>query len=200
MFRATLGRSSARLASVMASILIAYATGEGQTTKICSTLAHQLGSVGHVIDLVDLGSRNTLPNLVRYDAVIVAASVHAGKHQGSALRFVSEHAGELGDKTTAFLSVSISAATDAQAGRQRADEQVASFLEAVKWKPDFVEMLGGAIRYSERSFWWRWIMGLSKRLFKKELNRQGWPDLTIDKEFTDWSALRDFGKSFAAKL
>lgn len=184
----------------MSSILIAYATSEGQTAKISDTLAKQLGTAGHAVDLADLASRDAEPDVSDYDAVIVAASVHAGKHQDSVLRFVTEHAEALRPKPTAFLSVSMFAVATEEASRQRADEQVASFLKQVDWKPDLIEKLGGALRYSQFSGLWRWIFRLSQRLFRKQLDREGWPDLTVDREFTDWDTVRRFGTQFDARL
>ncbi len=184
----------------MSNVLIAYATSEGQTARISKSLAERLGDAGHAVDLADLASRTPGLEVSGYDGVIVAASVHAGKHQESVMRFVAEHAEALGDKVTAFLSVSMSAASATEAGRERAGEQVASFLESVAWRPDFVETVAGAFRYSSFSRGWRWMIGVSQRIFGKELRRQGWPDLTGDGEYTDWVALRKFGDSFADAL
>ena len=184
----------------MSSVLIAYATTEGQTAKISASLAERIGNPGHAVDLVDLESRTSGLDVSGYDGVIVAASVHAGKHQESVLRFVAEHAEAFGDKVTAFLSVSMSAASATETGRERAGEQAASFLESVEWRPDFVETVAGAFRYSSFSRGWRWIIGVSQRIFNKELRRQGWPNLTGDGEYTDWAALQKFGDSFADAL
>ncbi len=184
----------------MSSILVAYATTEGQTAKITNALAQQLRAVGHTVDLVKLPYPKADLDFARYDAIIIAASVHAGKHQDSALRFVSQYADALRSRFTAFLSVSMAAVATEKPGLQRADEQVASFLEQVDWRPDLEENLGGAFHYSAFSRIKRWIFNLSQRIFKNELDRQGWPDLTVDQEFTDWDAVRRFGMRFVAGL
>lgn len=184
----------------MSDILIAYATGEGQTAKIANVLAKQFRSDGHSVKTTDLGAGDGEPCAASYDALIVAASVHAGKHQDSVRDFVVRHKNSFCGKPTAFISVSIAAVAAEQAGRARADEQVAAFLGQVDWQPDFVEKFGGAFRYSKFSAVRRWIFRVSQRLFRKELGRQGWPDLTMDLELTDWSAVRRFGELFAAKV
>jgi len=184
----------------MSKVLIAYATSEGQTAKISQALSQQLQQTGHAVELSELQSHHPEPNAQRFDAVIVAASVHAGKHQKSAARFVTNNAEALRAKPTAFVSVGLAVAAAKDAGRQRADEQVKSFLNQVDWEPDLIEMLGGAFRYSQFSTIKRWIFRLSQRLFRKDLDRQGWPDVTADNEFTDWNELRRFGDEFATRL
>lgn len=184
----------------MSKVLIAYATNEGQTARIAGTLAKQIEANGHSTEVLDLGDTTTPTGLATYDGIVVAASVHAGKHQESAQQFVSAHRDALDAGATAFLSVSLSAVATATEGRARADEQIQLFLEATQWKPDFVEALGGAFRYSGFSRPWRAIIRFSQRLFRRQLEQQGWPDMTRDQEFTNWEALRRFGNEFCARL
>ena len=182
----------------MANILIAYGTGEGQTARIAETLAGQFQSAGHTAEMANLGDAE--PDVSPYDAIVVAGSVHAGKHQDSIRDFVSRHREALQGMPTAFLSVSLATVATTSAGRDRAAEQVTEFLREVDWQPVIVEQVGGAFRYSEFSPLKRTVFRLSQWLFKKELGRQGWPDLTTDSEFTDWSSLRRFGERFLASL
>lgn len=184
----------------MSNVLITYATNEGQTARIAGTLAKQVEASGHLVSVLDLGDTATPPDPTAYDGIVVAASVHAGKHQESAQRFVTENRTALDAGTTAFLSVSLSAIAKEPEGRAKADEQLRLFLEETNWKPDFAETLGGAFRYSSFSRPWRAIIRLSQRLFRRQLEQQGWPDMTLDQEFTDWDALRRFGERFCAKL
>ena len=184
----------------MSKVLLAYATSEGQTARIAGTLAKQIEANGHSTSVLDLDNTATPPDPATYDGIVVAASVHAGKHQESAQRFVTEHRAALAAGATAFLSVSLSAVAKEAEGRAQADEQLRLFLEETHWKPDFAETLGGAFRYSSFSRPWRAIIRLSQRLFRRQLERQGWPDMTLDQEFTDWGALRGFGERFCAKL
>ena len=181
-------------------VLLVFATTEGQTARIATALAGHMETLGHDAELADLRQRESRPDPAAFDAVVVLASVHAGKHQPVASSFVGENAARLAGKITAFLSVSLSAAADTAEGRRRADEQVSDFLDYVDWRPDFVETLGGAIRYSRFSRTWRWILRVSQSLFRKQLGEQGWPALTVDREFTDWTALQAFAERFCARL
>ena len=184
----------------MSNVLIAYATSEGQTAKICNVLARQLEAAAHYVQLVDLSSGNQSPDVDFADAVVVAGSVHTGKHQDNLIRFVTDNRHLLTMKRTAFLSVSIAAAATDDSGQQRADEQVHTFLEQTGWQPGQVEKLGGAFRYSQFSRLKRWAFGLVQRLFRKNLDQEGWPDLTADEEYTDWKQLERFSREFAARL
>lgn len=185
----------------MSRILIAYATSEGQTAKITGALADQFATYGHTVQLATLDEQSIWPDPAIHDAVIVAASVHAGQHQQSALRFVQQHRAVLADRVTAFLSVSMSASATKASGIRQATEQAEAFLRKANWRPVQVETVAGALRFSQLSWLWRWLSRILQHVFKKELHRLGWPeDLTRDEEFTDWEALHRFGERFAARL
>lgn len=185
----------------MSRILIAYATGEGQTAKIVASLAETLEELGHSVRLADLSEAAEGPDPAATDAVMLAASVHAGKHQEIALRYARQHGDALQNRVTAFVSVSLSAAATTPPGRQQASKQAETFLKEADWRPDQVELVAGALRVSQLSWFQRLMTRLAQVLFRKELNRLGWPDdLTLEAEFTDWAALRRLAERFAERL
>ena len=61
-------------------VLIVYGTNEGQTARIAQYLARVVRGRGCIATSVDLRSV-PVPRLESYDAVIVGASLHAGKYQ-----------------------------------------------------------------------------------------------------------------------
>ncbi len=89
----------------MIRILIVYGTTHGQTTKIANAVSLALRSRAASVDVVPARSA-CRPH--GYDAVIVAASVHAGTYQKQVRRWVRSHAQELNRKPTALVSVSLS--------------------------------------------------------------------------------------------
>ncbi len=184
----------------MVEVLIVYATSEGQTAKIAEMLARRIEGSGASVRIVDLDGEGASPDLAPDSAVIVAASVHAGKHQDSAVRFVRDHLDQLKARRSAFLSVSLYAASTEDGGREHAREQAQSFLDETGWSPDAVQTVAGAVRFSTFSRPWQWIMRGAQRFFGKELRRDGWPDLTADREFTDWPALRRFADDFCTEI
>ena len=185
----------------MSRILIAYATSEGQTAKIARFLAGQLQALGHSVQPIALDAGDTSPDPSAYEAVIVAASVHAGRHQKSALHYVQRYRDVLAERVAAFLSASMAAAATKDTGLRQASEQAEAFLNEAGWRPEQVEMVGGAFRLSRLSWLYRWMTRIGQKLFKKELGRLGWPDdLTRDVELTDWDGLHRFAERFAARL
>ncbi|MEM9555915.1 MAG: flavodoxin domain-containing protein [Acidobacteriota bacterium] len=177
-------------------ILAAYATREGQTMRIVGRLAAHLAAAGHTVEAINLGKYPAGGDPTSFDAVIVAGSVHAGEHEEEVCRYVTDHRDALSQRPTAFLSVSLSAAAGAESGRQRATEQIEAFLAETSWAPDMVEAIAGAFRTSAFSRPWRWMLKLVNRMARKDLLREGWPELTGDREYTDWAALERFGDAF----
>src|ERR687897_356685 len=74
----------------MMSVLIPYGTTEGLTARISEYVAEVVRGHGHQADAVDIkGSGAPKPD--DYDAVIVGASIHMGKHEDYVLDFVREN-------------------------------------------------------------------------------------------------------------
>src|SRR5215208_8157558 len=92
----------------MIRVLIPYGTTEGLTARISDYVADVIRGHGHEANAVDIkGSGAT--ELDGYDAVIVGASIHMGKHEDYVLEFVRENRDELGRLPSAFFSVSMAA-------------------------------------------------------------------------------------------
>jgi hypothetical protein len=92
----------------MLSVLIPYGTTEGLTAKISEFVADVIRGHDHKATVVDIkGSR--VPKLEGYDAVIVGASIHMGKHEDHVLDFVRENRDALERLPSAFFSVSMAA-------------------------------------------------------------------------------------------
>src|SRR5438045_707893 len=85
--------------------LVVYGTTNGHTRKVASALASALQVEGAHVDLIqaDRHAREVGPD--HYDAVIVAASVHAGGYQRGVRQWVATHAAALTARPSAFISV-----------------------------------------------------------------------------------------------
>lgn len=163
-------------------LLIAYATTDGQTRKIVRFAADRLASAGHAVELLDVEDAEGL-DLARFDAAILAGSLHAGGYQKALARYVTSARADLALMPTLFLAVSLSAAgTDAEdwAGLRNC---LAGFETETGWTPGRVEHVAGAFRFSEYDFFRAWAM---RRIAdqKGEAVEPG-----KDKEYTDWAAL-----------
>ena len=175
----------------MARLLIVYGTNEGQTRKIAGRIAGMAGELGHEAEVVDSACGAVLVPPHRYDAVVVAGSVHVGKHQHSLVHFVRASLAELTRLPTAFFSVSLAATgSDLPGARKCAD----AFLHETGWFPSMVRLTAGALMYSRYGPVKRWIM---KRIARKA---GGGTDTSRDYEYTDWDRLRQQADAFLQAL
>ena len=68
-------------------INIAYATKEGQTAKIADYIAEAVRAHGHRADTAEIGrAKDGVP--AGCDGVIVGSSIHVGKHDKHAAKYV----------------------------------------------------------------------------------------------------------------
>src|SRR5262245_11978796 len=98
--------------SLICEVPVFFATSEGQTRRIATRLAsvlHDLGLESRAIDVAQPGAADIDWTCVR--GALVGASLHAGKHQKTAQRFVRKEAAKLSRIPSAFFSVSLSAAS-----------------------------------------------------------------------------------------
>lgn len=173
----------------MASFIVVYGTGEGQTAKVAERLATVLSDRGHDAKAVDV-TDDSRPDVADFDAVLVGASIHAGKHQSAVKRFATEAREALSNRPSGFFQVSLSSATDE--GQEQAAGYVENFVEETGWTPDRIGQFGGALAYSR--------YGFLKRLFMTQIVKRTMPDVSTseDVEFTDWKDVAAFGADFAA--
>ena len=175
----------------MSSFLILYGTGEGQTATVAERIATTISERGHEASAVDVRDRPDSFTLDAYDAVVVGASIHVGKHQDGVRDFVTANGDALSGIPTAFFQLSLSSATEAK--REEAAGYVESFVTDTGWHPDRIGQFGGALRFSEYGFLKRLVM---KRIAKDLLADERDPG--DDVEFTDWDAVDAFAADVAA--
>jgi menaquinone-dependent protoporphyrinogen oxidase len=173
-------------------ILILYATVEGQTRKIAKTIAERLEHGGHVVTLVEA-------NQVGYvdpgwgDAAVLCAPIHVGHYPTPFVHFVKNWRDELNSTPSAFVSVSLAAASDSADERAEAARFPRKLAADTGWEPAFVHNCAGALRYTEYDFFKQWMM---KRISASEHRPT---DTSKDYEYTDWNALGAFIDGFAAE-
>lgn len=176
------------------NILIVYGTTEGQTRKIATFLADCLRTRGEVVTLID---STDLPQDLKVDdvdAVIVAGSVHNGRHQAALFQFVRDRRAALQAKPTAFVSVSLSMASDDKEDRLDAAVCADRFIEAAEWTPSVTHLVAGALRYTQYDFFKGWIL----RMIASAKGAS--TDTSQDHEFTDWNDLEDFASAFLTEV
>lgn len=175
-------------------LLVAYASTDGQTRKICRVAADWLVDAGHMAELLPLADADDI-DLTRFDAVLLAASVHGGRYQKALTEFCANRAAALSALPSLFLSVSLAAAGHEAEDWQGLEKILADFTSATGWSPDRVEQLAGAYKPSEYDVFRRFVM--RRILVIKDPSA----DLSADIEYTDWAALKavlaDWPASFA---
>ena len=169
-------------------VLISFASTEGQTRKIAQRIGAHARERGHEVSVYDCASLIDIPDVDAFDAIIVAASVHQERHQDSIINFAVAHRDQLSRKSSAFISVSLSAAMED--GRAEAQGYVDQFTDTTHWLPDKTLLLGGALRYSEYDYFERQVL---RHIVMK---RGATPEPDMNYEFTDWKALDSFIDDF----
>jgi menaquinone-dependent protoporphyrinogen oxidase len=175
-------------------LLLVYGTTEGQTQKIARFVADHLARQGHQTQLLNAIDATPAVAPLDFDAVLIAASLHAGRYQSAVIHFVSDHLAAIDRCPNAFLSVSLAAAGDDAEDVSGLEKCVAAFTQETGWKPRCLHHVAGAFRYTSYDFLKRWAM-------KYIAYRKGGPtDTSRDYELTDWDDLRQFVESFSASL
>jgi menaquinone-dependent protoporphyrinogen oxidase len=189
--------------AVVKSVLVAYATREGQTRKIAEHLAATLRARSLEVDVIDVRTPPPALDLAGYAHVVLAASVHLGKHEREMTDFVRASRASLESKPTSLLSVSMSEAGAEDPGRtpeQRAEtarnvkQVIERFLADTGLHPTRVMPVAGALKYREYGWLVRFVM---KRISKAE---GGPTDTSRDYEMTDWVSLDRFADELASEL
>jgi menaquinone-dependent protoporphyrinogen oxidase len=175
-------------------IVIIYGTHEGQTRKICKFVAERLKANGVAVTMLDAADAAQQTELGGFDAAIVGASLHAGGFQKSVTRLVADNVAAIAAKPNVFLSVSLSAAGDDEEDWRGLEKCLGEFFSQSGWRPQRIEHVAGAFRYTQYDFFKRAIM---KRIAKE----RGAPvDTSRDWEMTDWDKLAAFCDAFAAEV
>jgi menaquinone-dependent protoporphyrinogen oxidase len=189
--------------SVMKPVLVLYATREGHTRRVAHHVADTLSANDLAAEVHDVGELREPFSLEPYAGVILAASVHGGRHARKIAAFAARHRTQLAEMPSGFLSVSLSeaGAEDVHASaeqRARAAEGVGQMFERffakTGWRPRLAEPVAGALPYTQYNPLKRFVM---KRIVK---SMGGPTDTSRDYEFTNFAALEEWVERFVASL
>lgn len=171
------------------TILIAYATIEGQTGKIARFVRELLREAGHSVRLFDTSDGSAEPGLDAASKVILAAPVHERRHPDDFEIFVTARRADLAKRQTLFLSVSMSAAFPE--GREEAQDYVTEMVMRTGFEPTRTELVAGAIR-TERYDYYATQVLRHVVLDGRPVDPSAGPH-----EFTDWAVLESAVREFA---
>jgi menaquinone-dependent protoporphyrinogen oxidase len=179
----------------MCEVPVFYATSEGQTRRIAERIVSVLRTRGFDSEAIDVTSAEAKRidwNGVR--GVLLGASIHAGRHQRSAIAFGRRCVEQLNARPSGFFSVSLSAAS-ARPEELATVTQLAHALPAqIGWQPRRIVCVAGRLAYTQYGFFTRLIM---RRIARKE---GGPTDTSRDYELTDWKMVVRFAEEMAQEI
>ena len=173
-------------------VLLLYGTTEGQTKKVAGFVADHLAQHGHHAEVVNAIDATAALDPREFDAVIIAASLHAGHYQSAIVHYVGRNLAAINARPNAFLSVSLAAASTDEDDVHGLEQCLAGFTRQTGWSPRRIHHVAGAFRYTSYDFLKRWAM-------KYIAYRKGAAtDTSRDHELTDWVDLGRFIDAFLA--
>jgi len=174
----------------MMRVLIPYGTTEGLTARISEYVVDVVRGHGHEADAVDIKGSD-VPEPEGYDALIVGASIHMGKHEDYVLDFVRENRDALERLPSAFFSVSMAAHDN----MEEAEGYIEEFERQTGWRPAKVGLFGGALLYTHYGF-------IKRHLMKKIARDKGNPDTDTSRDYvyTEWDGVKHFVEEFLETL
>ena len=175
------------------AVLVVYASTHGHTAKIAARVARVINDAGCRTDVRGAASARSLSPRP-YDAVVLAASVHMGKHQKAMVEFAARHSTSLNDRPTVFLSVSLSAADDTEESRVTTREMTDAFLDQTGLIPQRVEPVAGCLQYREYDFMTRLLLRVITRKHPEA------HDMSQDHDYTDWTRVDEVASEFALQV
>jgi menaquinone-dependent protoporphyrinogen oxidase len=176
----------------MKSVLVVYATTEGQTRKNARFIAAALPEQGCAPSAPDTANNAAAMVQPVCVAAVFCGSVHRHRYQHSLVRFVKDNAGWLAGIPTAFVAVSLTAAGRDERGRADLQEIVAAFCRRTGWAPTMIRHVAGALRYTQYNFVEKWML---RRI---AADQGGDTDTSRDHEYTDWDDVTRFVGEFVA--
>jgi menaquinone-dependent protoporphyrinogen oxidase len=176
------------------SVLIIYGTSDGHTRKVAQAIGETVLAAGCAVQIKEASEALPWLKAEDYDAVLVAASVHAGGYQGCVRRWVRRNADALRGKPNAFVSVCLGVLESNPEVRKDLDRIKDQFRRETGWSPDETVVVAGAIPYTRYSLLKKWIMRSIAR------RAGGGTDTSRDYEYTDWAQLKEFTLRFTERV
>ncbi len=175
----------------MANILLAYFSVDGQTRKICETLRAELAERGQHADVVPLA--DGIADLVRYDVLVIGASIRYGRHDAAVLEFIRANRVLLQSKPSGFFSVNL-VARKADRNTPETNPYVKKVLARMSWKPRLVGVFAGRLDYGLYDL-------VDRNIIRLIMWLTGGPtDLRARVEYTDWNEVRRYAGMIAAMV
>lgn len=176
---------------MLPKIAIVFSSKHGHVREIAERLAATAAAHDAACSVIDV-RRASVSAPDRCGGIVIAGSVHFGRHSRSLRRFVRKNRQWLSTVPSAFVSVSAAAAS--LDGRAEADQYMEGFFRVTGWQPDSALSAAGAVLYTKYDPLTRLIMRFASRTAGRET------DVTRDYVYTDWNELDQFMDDFIGTL
>lgn len=172
---------------------VIYASTEGQTRKIARFVCDELFELGHTVEICPAADADDIDPL-RFDGIVLGASLHAEHFQRVISDFISTHKAGLEARETLFLAVSLCAADKTDVDWTPLKKCFDEFIADTGWIPGQVEHVAGAFKFNEFNFFTNWGM--------RWMERRSDVDYEPGKlhEYTNWKELREDIRNWSLKV
>ena len=171
---------------IMSSILITYASRDGQAQSIAFKLAEHLQAAALGCKLLDLHSGAPDSKvLAQFSLVVLVAAVRYGKHLPVVTQWLERDSVLLNQQAFAIVSVNL-IARNAHKRCINSNAYLRRLLHQHKLKPVAACAIAGKLDYPR----YRW---LDRQMIRMIMALTGGPtDTKVTTEFTDWSVVESF--------
>ena len=163
------------------TVLILFATVEGQTAKIARFARDEVQKTGHDVVMSNASDMNAEVELDGIDQVILAAPVHERRHPRPFEMLITALRKDLSALPTMLISVSLSAAFPE--GLSEARDYLTEMKMRTEFKPDVELLVAGAVRTQSYDYFASQVMRHVVLRGRDYDPNQG------EHEFTDWDDL-----------
>lgn len=163
------------------TVLIAYATVEGQTGKIARFVEKQARDAGLETTLLEIAGSTGEAEFGGIDKVVLAASVHERRHPKAFEAFVSNNRALLAERQVLLLSVSLSAAFEDY--RNEAQDYLDEMKLRTGLDPTAELLVAGAVKPESYDDY------AARVLRQVVLKGKAFVPTARDHEFTNWDEL-----------
>ena len=133
--------------AIMANLLIIYGTTDGHTRKVAHRMADMVAALGAHVTTREAKKAMDL-RASEYDAVIIAASLHARGYQRGVRKWIDRNVQALRLRPTMFVSVCLAVMEKDPAARHEANAIAERFVMQHAWRPNEIELVAGALPYT----------------------------------------------------
>ena len=166
--------------SLMAKILVAYASKQGSTAEIAQAIAQELQAAGHAADAADVAG---VVSPAGYAGIVIGGPMYMGHIDPRVGKFMKRHAGELAKLPVAGFVVCLAAVSKDPEGMAWAEKALHKALAPVQ--PVAETIFAGKLEPEKLPWFQRWII-------RRVNSPVG--------DFRDWDAIRAWAREVAGKM